>query len=389
MSLLSPQTGYQILLVLGLLTGAMSCSSESTPSSPATMPTAAAFFPTQLPYEKAQIPKLFGIIDDTEGPDSALHYQVMVPLTWGQVKLPWQPLSPTHPSQLQLQMKARTGPAVELKVVLVYTQEETSPTDVLLANLAKNEERVLQQRVITQPGGAVPDVLTLRGTPKNEQISRWAVLKNSTPKTGGACLFILCISTAAQDYNAEMANIFYMATNNFKVLHPNPWPYAEQLRTLVRVAPLKIATAFPRSWQQKENPLSNEQFYQIQLTKDYRGQQIGRISLTTLANQTTTDVDHLEQELLSIHAKEGLVFAPASYQDTLPAGGLDTRQTTLSQQFAVSDALGQERHAVRGQVGPYWLLMESIQFTCQADPEAWAISKRAFEIVQQHLVLKP
>lgn len=379
----------QTLLVLGLLAGVVSCTSESTPSSIPTMPPAASSFPTQLPYEKAQVPKLFGIIDDTEGPDSALHYQIMVPLTWGQVKLPWQPLSPTHPSQLQLQVKSRTGPAAELKVVLVHTQEETSPTDVLLANLAKNEERVLQQRTLAQPGGPVPDVLTIRGTAGNEQISRWTVLKNSTPKTGGACLFILCIGTSAQDYNAEMANIFYMATSNFKLLHPNPWPYAEQLRTLVRVAPLKVATAFPRSWEQQENPLSNEQFYQVHLTKKYQGRQISRISLTTLANQTSTGMDHLEQEILGIHAQEGLVFAPAHYRSTPSASGLYNTQISISKQLNTSILLEQERYAVRGQVGPYWLLLEGIHFTCKANSEAWAISKRAFEIVQEHLVVKP
>jgi hypothetical protein len=275
-----------------------------------------------------------------------------------------------------------------LKVVLVHTEEETSPTDVLLANLAKNEERVLQQRTLAQAGGPIPDVLTIRGAAGSEQISRWTVLKNSTPKTGGACLFILCISTAAQDYNAEMANIFYMATSHFKVLHPNPWPYAEPLPTLVRVAPLKIATAFPRSWEQQENRLSNEQFYQVHLTKQHRGRQISRISLTALANQTSTDIDRLEQEILGIHAQEGLIFAPARYHNMPSAGGLRDTQLSVSKQLKASAALEQERYSVRGQAGQHWLLMESLRFTCKADPEAWAISKRGFEIVQEHLVVK-
>lgn len=312
----------------------------------------------------------------------------MVPLTWGQVKLPWQPLTIDHPSQLQLQVKSRTGPDAELRVVLVRAQEEVSPTDVLLANLAKNGERILHQRSSPQPGGAIPDVLTIRGASRKEQISRWTVLKNSTPGDGGACLFILCISTDAQDYNAEMANIFYMATSHFKVLHPNPWPYAEQLRTLVRVAPVKIATAFPRSWQQQENPLSDEQFYQVQLTRLYRGQQIGRISLTTLANQSETSVDQLEQEMLSVHAQEGLEFAPAVFHNAILTGGLHNVQEAVSQQLNVDSTFAQERQIVRGQLGPYWLLMESLRFTRQANPEAWAISKRCLEIVQEHLVVK-
>lgn len=121
--------------------------------------------------------------------------------------------------QLQLHMKARTGPPAELKVVLVRTAEEKSPSDVLLRDLAKHQERVLWQRFAPQPGGAVPGVLTIRGAAGQEQISRWTVLKNATPTTGGACLFIVCMTTAARDYNAEMANVFYLGTNKFTLLH--------------------------------------------------------------------------------------------------------------------------------------------------------------------------
>lgn len=355
-----------------------------TPTAPS-----ADMFPVKSAYPAAQLPKLFGVIDDDADPDPAVHYNVMVPLSWVQLKQPWQPLTVEHPRQLQLHMRARTGPLAELKVILVRTAEETSPSDVLLTSLAKHQERVLRQRFSPQPGGAIPDVLTIRGAAGQEQISRWTVLKNTTPTTGGACFFMVCMTTAARDYNAEMANAFYLATNKFNVLHPTAWPYAEQLRTLVRGVPARFSTVFPLSWQQQENPLSDAHFYQVQLTKHYAGRQIARISLMVVANQNSSDMDKLEQEAREAHAQQGLAFEPSTFESAPNFGGLHNVQVAIGQQTNAGNDLRQERHVVRGQAGPYWLYAESIHFTREAAPDEWAISKRAFDIVQEHLVVKP
>lgn len=48
----------------------------------------------------------------------------------------------------------------------------------------------------------------------------------------------------------------------------------------------------------------------------------------------------------------------------------------------------QERQVLLARAGTYWVLLENTRFTQQASPEAWAISKRGFEIVQEHLVVK-
>nr|GFC87748.1 hypothetical protein [Tanacetum cinerariifolium] len=199
----------------------MSTSAPSAPSPP---------FPTQLPYAKADIPKLFGVLDVEQDPNPALHFGLLMPKSWGQVRGERQLVTPQHPFALRTQVRAQAGPEADINVYLGYIPQEISPSDWLAIYLSQQGERILKERHIAQEGGAVPDVLTA--------------------------------STPVANYTPEMANIFFMAVSNFSLTHPTEWDYAEQLRTLVRAVPAKFSTAFPLSWQQQENPLSDDHFYQ-------------------------------------------------------------------------------------------------------------------------------
>lgn len=349
-------------------------------------------FPTKMPYSSAQISQLFGIVYDRNDPDPALHYQVMMPKTWAQVTLPpRQRVSPQHPVQQQCLLKSTQGPLAEIKVTLVYVPEEVAPDDWLTNQLAVRGEKVLQAQSYPQAGGRQPDVLTISTTPGPERISRWVVLKDGAPATGGAHFFVLQASTLATNYAAELADVFLMAVNNFDILHSTHWDYAEQLRTLVRVVPTKVATVFPLSWQQRENPRSDEHFYQVKLTKDLDGRRIGQVNLMLTAGQSEAEMRRLEEENRQGYQQaDHLTFAPAHFEPAPKFGTFDQVFTALTPQTDVpAGTPAQERQVLLARAGTYWVLLENTRFTQQASPEAWAISKRGFEIVQEHLVVKP
>ncbi|RZK24211.1 MAG: hypothetical protein EOO56_02260 [Hymenobacter sp.] len=188
-----------------------------------------------------------------------------------------------------------------------------------------------------------------------------------------------------------MANVFFMAISNFSLPHPTKWDYAEQLRTLVRVVPAKISTAFPLSWQQRENPASDEHFYQVKLTKDLAGHRIGQVNLMLTAGQSEAEMRRLDDEnRQGYQAADHLTFAPAPLVPAPKFGAFEEVFTALSPQTEVpAGTPAQERQVVLARAGTYWVLLENTRFTREAEPEAWAISKRGFEIVQQHLVVKP
>lgn len=76
--------------LLGLLTaaGCDSASAQKTTIStaPVTPVLPADLFPIKSAYPMAELPKRFSIIDDDADPEPAVHYNVMVPLSWVQLK---------------------------------------------------------------------------------------------------------------------------------------------------------------------------------------------------------------------------------------------------------------------------------------------------------------
>ena len=216
------------------------CSSSSSPMNHP--------FPTKSAFSQPELQKRFGVVTVEQDPDPAIHYKLIVPMQWGQVSGTRRLVTPEHPFELRSHFKSLTGPAAEAKVTVAYIPEEVSPSDWLALYLDGQKEQVLHERHLPQQGGAVPDVLTISGAAGQERISRWTVLKDHA-KIGGSHFFMLQVSTAAADYDADMANVFFVAISNFDVLHPTGWAYAEQLRTLVRGVPVKFSTAYPLSWQ--------------------------------------------------------------------------------------------------------------------------------------------
>lgn len=378
-----PSIAAKLLVALASLT--LSC------SAPATEQAQSYPFPLKMAYTPAQIKEQFGITSDRNDPNPALHYQVMTPLNWEQVEVPSQLITPAHPVQQQCWLKSTTGPEAEMRVIIIYTPQEIDPSDWLALHLSAAGERVLHTKYYAQPGGQLADLLSISTKTGPKRISRWMILKDGAPQTGGAYLFLLHASTNESAYSQELADVFAMAVTHFDVLHPTKWPYAEQLRTLVRTVPARVATVFPLSWQQQENPLSDEHFYQVKLTKDLDGRRIGQVNLMLTAGQSEAEMRRLEEENRQGYQQaDHLTFAPAHLAPAPKFGAFDQVFTALTPQTDVpTNTPAQERQVLLARAGSYWVLLENTRFTQQAAPEAWAISKRGFEIVQEHLVVKP
>lgn len=347
-------------------------------------------FPTKSAFSQPELQKRFGVVTVEQDPDPAIHYKLIIPMQWGQVSGTRRLVTPAHPFELRSHFKSLSAPVAEAKVTVAYIPQEVSPSDWLAVYLDGQKEKVLHERHFPSPGGTVPDVLTQGGAPGQERISRWTVLKDHA-KIGGAHFFMLQVSTGAGDYNADMANVFFVAISNFNVLHPNGWAYAEQLRTLVRAVPARISTAFPLSWEQQENPLSDEHLYQVKLTKKLAGRSIGLVNLMLTAGQSEADMRRVEEESReSYQQADQLEFAPAQLAPAPKFGTFDQVFTALTAQMHVpAGTPPQEREVLLARTGPYWVLLENVRFTRAANPEAWAVSKRGFEIVRDRLVVGP
>ena len=344
-------------------------------------------FPTKLAFSQTEIPKRFGVVTVEQDPDPAIHFKVVVPLNWGQVSGVRRLVTPKNPFELRTHLRSLSDSETEAKISIAYVTEEMSPSDWLALYLEQQGEKVLHERHMPQEGGTVPDVLTLGGKAGNERVSRWTVLKDHA-RIGGAHFFMLQTSTAASKYNTDMANVFFVAISNFDLLKPNGWAYAEQLRTLVRAVPVKFSTAYPLSWHQVENPASNDHFYQVKFLKSVGDQAIGRISLAMAVGQAKKDMLRLEEEdRLALAKEENATFEQPHFVAGPTYGSLrETLTATMSQVNVGSDQLARERSVLIGNIdGTSWLYADFVSPTRQSAPGSWAVSRRAFTILLEHL----
>jgi hypothetical protein len=265
-------------------------------------------FPSELAFSPAELTELFGLVLVEQDPNPTIHYQLIIPLGWGQVSGPWQLVTPEHPFELRNHFKAPSSPEAEVKITVAYVAQDVSPSDWLTLYLHEQRETVLHERQLPQRGGAVPDVLTQSGPAGHERVSRWVVLKDHA-RGGGSHLFVVQDSTTA-NYTTDMANVFLLVIGSFDLLHPVGWPYAEQLRSLTRRIPLPFTATFPLSWQLLENPANDEYFYQCKLLKDIDSPISSSLSLMLLTGQTETDLYRLVNESQTVFTEEGLEFGP-------------------------------------------------------------------------------
>lgn len=346
-------------------------------------------FPTELPYSPAELARLFGVVTVEQDPDPALHFKVMLPLRWAQVSGVRQLVTPAQPFALRSHFQALTFPAAEVKIFIAYVKEEISPRDWLALYLESRGEKIVREQYTEQAGGAQPDVLTVTDPAGEPRVCRWVVLKNWA-RIGGCHLFVLQVSTQAADYGPEMARIFFMAVSQFDLLHPTEWPYAERLHTLMRTRPTRLYTAFPLSWRQQPNPASDARFYQVKLTRQVRGRKIGLVNLLVLAGQQEADLRRLEEGVREGYAAEKLAFAPAEFAPVPGFNSFEQAYSALTPQTnAAAGAPTQERQVLLARTGTYWVYLENVRFVREAAPQEWAVSKRAFEIVQAHLAIGP
>jgi hypothetical protein len=346
------------------------------------------YFPTALAYTPTQLQQYFGVVHDELPADPALHVKIIIPQDWRQIAVPQQTPTRQNPLAERAIFQGSAPTSATIKIQIAYINHEISPSDWLSVYLETMAESIVNERHTKLSGGQVPDVLTTRQTENGSEIvSRWVVIKDWAANIGGAYFYILQASVASQYYTDDVANQFFTAIANFDLLHSSGWAYAERLRTLARVEPLVLYTAFPESWQQLDNPTSFKHLYQCQLTKALNGQLAGRITIAVVAYSAEPYMERVPDLFSEEYARQGIVFEPIHFRKSANLWGCDVVWFAESKQLPpnAESPSGSDWSAFIGQKGPNWIYIECHSLSRAVSPEAWAISKRAFEIVLDFL----
>ena len=340
-------------------------------------------FPTEFAYSPAQLRRQFGVMQDDTRPDPAIHYKLIIPLVWRQLAVTPLVIDEQTPFGPIGAYGSAANPAYKATISVALIKHEIAPSDWLSVYADQLGERVVEQRHTQTAGGAVPDVLTLSADQKT--VSRWVVIKNALDR-GGAYLHVLRGAIPVADYTSETANQLFVLIANFDYLHPNQWACAERLRTLSRAKPIDFLIAYPESWQVVENPAGSGRFYEAQLTKRLNGREVSRITLATISQTTEPDMKRIPDLFLDGYKKQGIRFGPVNFGQS-PQTYLDRAWLAQVNQLpADADTLSPSTLTMLiSQKGTNWLYVEQHTQSRETAPDAWAVGKRAFEIVLDNL----
>ena len=108
-----------------------------------------------------------------------------------------------------------------------------------------------------------------------------------------------------------------------------------------------------------------------------------------IAGQTEADLRRLEEESRTAYQEEQLAFTPAVFKAEPAFGAFQQVLAARTPQTNAAAGTPAQERVVVARTGSMWVYLENVRYAREATPLQWAISKRAFDIVQEHLVVKP
>jgi hypothetical protein len=256
------------------------------------------------------------VIDDTRCQDELGHYQILLPERFRLVDRECRAPSNQHSPVSVSFIRTIDEPRTELEVIGLFLRREVAPADVLRALL--HEHTILEERRVPSPGGELLDVLTRKGGAE-PYLSRWWTVKDGGAQ--GGRLYVLEGRVAEAAYPAVADELSTMLAS-FRLLHPTPWDYFEQLTSLAQKTPNDILCFYPESWQLTVVSDGSAGPYIAHLWQVLGQQLLGRMTILSMSGAEAPEK--------AIEAYAGSQGAPIEWgpvQPSTPFGGLETAWT--------------------------------------------------------------
>jgi hypothetical protein len=170
-----------------------------------------------------------------------------------------------------------SGPRLEIEVVGLFLRREIAPADMLEVLLRDYE--IVERRRVASEGGDHLEALT-RKVGDYPYLSRWRTVKDGG--TYGGRLYLIEARAAEDDFRAADVELA-RAIASFRLTHPTPWPFFEQLTLLSRERPNDFALYLPESWKLEIVKEEDEALFLAQLWQVEDSTPLGRITVISTA----------------------------------------------------------------------------------------------------------
>ncbi len=305
--------------------------------------------------------------------DRRYHVRTVVPSAWSRVDVGAATPKPSRPL-VPLALYRSPRVAAELEVDAFLLSREVEPADWLDGLLEGRGEEVLARRDRETAGGTVSDVLSRR----DGFVSRWLTIKN------GPRLFVLQGRAAEGDYDL-VADAFGLAVGGLQLLHPEPWPYAERLRSFAFEGPIQVLFFYPESWSHSREPAPGA--LHVTLEGTVGRAPMARIDVVAVSRESEPAARGLVDTYLDGLRRSGVPAGSATIEPAPAWKGVESVLAATAR-AAFGETSADVRAAVL-EIPGAWVLVGASGPSRAASPDLFMIVKRAFTLVTGTLRTAP
>lgn len=324
------------------------------------------------------LPAGFQAWNFTSAIDPSLHLQLALPQTWTVAAITEDAaLAEDRPFvQLALMNSAKDSGTIEVACALLL--RECHPADWLEEYLRRRGHRIMESLRVPSPFGDVGSYLSSAESEGKVLLARTIGIKDADR------IFLLQGRAADTDFQAHAAT-FGVVEQSLHLLHPSLRRCAEPITEHSINRPVACVFLVPSSWQSADDepqPAGGRGFLLLNGSEEaVRGQ----IMVQALPRHAVENQDQLLSRFAERLAARGLSAPqmPLATMETGPAfsGGWRADFTARSAEAEAEITLCVLEHPRA------WLVFGLISVPRQADPVAYMVNRRAFDIALETLAL--
>jgi hypothetical protein len=272
---------------------------------------------------------------------------------------------------------------LEIIIEAGVIQHEISLSDYYNYMAQKSGEEVLQQRFIDDDTDK-PDMLLSKKFPDGQTwITRRTGYKVWMGENGA---FVVTLNMACnQNYYYQNADMFYYILSTFRPVYPPEYQLAERLKLHTKRFPVDFATYVPISWTEVHHHNDTMEEMKSGLTKIYKEQLSGVLTVNAASMRKYPTAETILWPYLSAYFDKGFDFNTISTREANVFGRFHTVADSINFTYRqAGQAMDYNLTFYLGNDSNNWFYVEMFGLAKTQDFEAWAINKRALQLLIQN-----
>ena len=305
-----------------------------------------------------------------------LQFQIAVPRDWGVVPVKPSIPDPENPITILGKLKLNSSDKADIAVWSVFLPHEIHPADWLESWVNSQNYTVLDSRIAETAFGLVSDIIATRTISSHPCLCRLTAIKDADR----IILLVARVTTQHPEEFTQFQESFLMAVQTLKLLNPTKQKFAEAFYWVTFELPSSIRFLMPHSWQQA-NMSDVPDGGMGKVFKNLQQDVVLGSIFVVSASQTFGNSIDIEKILVTKVKNNDFVIKPNSYKilsKTIPTSDI---QVIMSQQTVSKDNNNYLLTSARYEYGDDSIVLMLLSPDKITHFEAWAINRRAFEIL--------